>query len=202
MSNDHVNQPEFWENIYDNDDTGWDLGGPTPVFEELAKSPEIIPGSMIVIGAGRGYDARSFAAKGFEVVAVDFAQQAVEEMHRLSDPDVPLTILQADIFDLPKEFLHQFDYVLEYTCYCAIDPSRRDAYGEVIGDLLKPGGRYIALAFPIGFYPGGPPFAVSVEELVNQLTKNDMELISREISDATVKPRKGREELLIMKKVG
>ena len=24
--------PKFWENIYKNDDAGWDLGGPTPVF--------------------------------------------------------------------------------------------------------------------------------------------------------------------------
>lgn len=202
MSRNDVNQPEFWEEVYLNNLAGWDLGGPTPVFEELSKSPEITSGSMIVIGAGRGYDARSFASKGFEVVAVDFAEQAVEDMQRLSQPEAPFTILQADIFDLPKEFLNKFDYVLEYTCYCAIDPGRREEYGEVIRDLLKPGGRYIALAFPIGNYPGGPPFAVSVEELIQILSLKGLKLTHREIPAATIKPRKGREELLIMKKAG
>ena len=28
--------PKFWENIYKNDDAGWDLGGPTPVFVNIS----------------------------------------------------------------------------------------------------------------------------------------------------------------------
>ena len=28
--------PKFWENIYKKDDAGWDLGGPTPIFKNLA----------------------------------------------------------------------------------------------------------------------------------------------------------------------
>ena len=28
--------PKFWEEIYKNNDTGWDLGGPTPIFKNLA----------------------------------------------------------------------------------------------------------------------------------------------------------------------
>ena len=28
--------PQFWEDIYKKNDTGWDLGGPTPIFEKLA----------------------------------------------------------------------------------------------------------------------------------------------------------------------
>ena len=28
--------PKLWENIYLNDDAGWDLGGPTPVFEKIS----------------------------------------------------------------------------------------------------------------------------------------------------------------------
>ena len=27
--------PQFWEDIYKKNDTGWDLGGPTPIFENL-----------------------------------------------------------------------------------------------------------------------------------------------------------------------
>ena len=29
---------KFWEDIYLADDTGWDLNGPTPIFEHIAES--------------------------------------------------------------------------------------------------------------------------------------------------------------------
>ena len=38
--------PQFWEDIYKKNDTGWDLGGPTPIFEKLASKLE--PEDMIV----------------------------------------------------------------------------------------------------------------------------------------------------------
>ena len=33
---DPVNTPEFWEACYESEMDGWDLGGPTPVFQRLA----------------------------------------------------------------------------------------------------------------------------------------------------------------------
>jgi Thiopurine S-methyltransferase (TPMT). len=51
----NVNDFKFWEDIYLNNDTGWDLGGPTPVFIEISK--QITPVKLIILGCGRGYDA-------------------------------------------------------------------------------------------------------------------------------------------------
>ena len=56
--------PKFWENIYKNDDAGWDLGGPTPVFEKI--SSIIKPKKICIIGCGRGYDAVMFAKNNFD----------------------------------------------------------------------------------------------------------------------------------------
>ena len=42
---------KFWEDIYLADDTGWDLNGPTPVFEHIAQSLE--PHRLCIIGCGR-----------------------------------------------------------------------------------------------------------------------------------------------------
>jgi SAM-dependent methyltransferase len=158
--NDDVNSPRKWEADYGRKTDGWDLGGPTPIFKSLASSGQFKPGRMIVLGAGRGHDAREFARNGFQVTAVDFASQAVQEMRRLADPAAPVKILQNDIFALPERLDQSFDYVLEYTCFCAIDPKRRAEYADVVTRLLKPNGIYIDLAFPLDGRKGGPPFAL------------------------------------------
>ena len=174
----NVNSPQKWEADYERRTDGWDLSGPTPVFKRLASDRKLTPGRMIVLGAGRGHDAREFARHGFEVTAVDFAPRAAHEMHRLADPAAPVQILQQDLFTLSPALDHSFDYVLEYTCFCAIDPQRREDYADLVGRLLKPGGIYIDLAFPLDGRQGGPPFAVSESEIIRLFQGRGFELLS------------------------
>ena len=195
-----VSSPSFWEENYRSGRTGWDLGKPTPVFQRLAESGKFPPGKMLVICAGRGYDARLFARLGFQVTAVDFAEEAVKEMQTLVDPNISMEVMQADLFDLPVFMNEEFDYILEYTCFCAIDPQRRADYIHGVSSLLKTGGIYIALAFPIGGRTGGPPFVVTPDELVEPLGERGFELILREVPEDSVPGREGIEELLILKK--
>ena len=195
-----VNSPSFWEESYRSGRTGWDLGMPTPVFQRLAESKQFPPGKMLVICAGRGYDARLFARLGFQVTAVDFADEAVKEMQSMLNPDLSMEVIQADLFDLPTFMKEEFDYILEYTCFCAIDPQRRSDYIESVSSLLKPGGYYIALAFPIAKRSGGPPFLVTPDELIDPLGDRGFELVSREVPENSVPGREGIEELLILRK--
>ena len=195
-----INRPDFWETIYRQGDAPWDLGRPAPVFRRLTENGVLSPGSMIVLGAGHGHDARLFARHGFQVTAVDFARQAVTAMHKLAEPGAPITIIQADIFELPHLFQRPFDYVLEYVCYCAIDPSRRPSYADVVDDLLPPGGRYVALAFPIEEREGGPPFSVDPDEMIALFQNRGFTLQRREEPADSVHSRQGREELLILQK--
>jgi SAM-dependent methyltransferase len=155
---------------------------------------------MIVLGAGRGHDAREFARHGFKVTAVDFASHAVEEMHRLADPTSPVEVLQKDIFELPHEWNNSFDYLLEYTCFCAIDPGRRAEYADLVKRLLKPDGLYIDLAFPLDGRAGGPPFAVKESEVMELFDKRGFKLVLREKPVESVSPRRHAEELFIFKK--
>jgi SAM-dependent methyltransferase len=195
-----VNSASFWEESYRSGRTGWDLGMPTPVFERLAENSQFPPGKMLVICAGRGYDARLFARLGFQVTAVDFAEDAVKEMQSKLKPELSMEVIQADLFDLPAFMNEEFEYILEYTCFCAIDPKRRAEYIESVSSLLRPGGFYIALAFPIGKRTGGPPFIVTPDELIKPLGERGFELVTREIPPDSVPGREGIEELLVLKK--
>ena len=197
-----VNSPRKWEEDYQRGTAGWDLGGPTPVFKRLASSECLKPGRMIVLGAGRGHDAREFARHGFDVTAVDFSSYAVEQMRQLADPQALMNILQQDIFGLAPELNSSFDYVLEYTCFCAIDPKRRAEYADLVSRLLTPNGLYIDLAFPLDQRKGGPPFAVSESEVLDLFLNRGFKLLWREKPADSVKPRRHAEELFVFQKNG
>ena len=195
-----TNSPDFWQMSYRNGRIPWDVGAPTPTFARLAASGNYPPRQMIVLGAGRGHDARLFAQHRFEVLAVDFATEAVAAMHLLNTEAAPVQILQADIFELPGAMNGRFDYLLEYTCFCAIDPARRGEYAALAARLLKPGGLYIALAFPIGKRPGGPPFVVQPDAMIELLTEHGFSLQHREFPPDSVSSRQNIEELIILQK--
>jgi methyl halide transferase len=195
-----TNSPQFWQTSYANGRTPWDLDQETPTFARLAASGQFSPGQMIVLGAGLGHDARLFAKHGFTVTAVDFVPEAVALMQELDDPATPVTILQADIFELGAEMNGRFDYILEYTCFCAIDPARRPEYAALANRLLKPGGLYIALAFPIGKRSGGPPFVVQPDAMIELLAEHGFSLQHRESPPDSVPSRQNIEELIILQK--
>lgn len=197
---DPVNTAEFWEACYESEMDGWDIGGPTPVFERLAT--EVPKGRICVIGCGRGYDAVTFAKAGFEVTAIDFAQTAVlASRENARKQEVEMTVLREDFFDLPDELHDQFDYVLEYTCFCAISPERRFEYDRVIWQLLKPEGKLLALFFPLdkNVDEGGPPWGVNISEL-HALFGLHWNLESEEMPKESIEPRADREIMMIWKK--
>lgn len=43
-----------------------------------------------------------------------------------------------------------FDLSFDYTFFCAITPTMRPSWGKRYGEVIRPGGLLICLAFPIG----------------------------------------------------
>ncbi len=195
-----VNQADFWQSVYESGKGKWDLGAPTPVFQRLADSGTYPPNTLLVLGAGRGHDARMLAQHGYTVTAVDFADSAIEAMREMNDPQHPVDIVQSDFFELEATFNGRFQYLLDYTSFCAIQPDRRPEYAQLVHRLLKPHGYLITLAFPIGTRPGGPPFVVQPDAIIDLFGKHNFHLIHREMPPDSVPSRKGIEELLILQK--
>lgn len=191
---------DFWESLYRERDTPWDLGTPTPVFVRLAREGVLAPpASVLVPGAGRGYDAIALARAGFAVTAVDMAASACEAMRQAAaHAGVDLTVQQANFFDLPAVLA--YDLVLEYTFYCAIPPELRAAYHRQMAALIRPGGRLVGLFFPLDpLDEEGPPFQVRPEAVKEALgAAFDLELEAR--PEDSIKPRRGREVLMVWRR--
>ena len=197
---DPVNTAEFWEACYESEMDGWDLGGPTPVFERLAS--ELPKGKICVIGCGRGYDAVTFAKAGFDVTAIDFAETAVmSTRERARNANVELRVLRENIFELPEELYGQYDYIMEYTCFCAISPERRFEYDRVVWQLLKTEGKLLGLFLPLDkdLGEGGPPWGVKISEL-HKLFGLHWDLEHEEMPKESIDRRADREILMVWRK--
>jgi|TARA_B110000438_G_scaffold101747_2_gene100637 SAM-dependent methyltransferase len=197
---DPVNTAEFWEACYESEMDGWDLGGPTPVFERLAS--EIPKGKICVIGCGRGYDAVAFAKAGFDVTAIDFSRNAVMDARENARKEgVDIQVLRENIFDLPEDLFYQFDYVMEYTCFCAISPTRRFEYDRVVWQLLKANGKLLGLFLPLDkeLEEGGPPWGVEISEL-HKLFGLHWNLEYEEMPRESIERRADREILMVWRK--
>lgn len=157
---------EFWQERYRLQQTRWDLGEPAPPFVDFLAEPTApTEGKVLVPGCGSGHDALFFAQRGFEVLGVDFAPAAIEICRQRAEQQrVAARFEVRDIFDLPQAYPHTFDYSLEHTIFCAIDPARRPAYVQMVRQVLRPGGKIIAIFFVHG-RSGGPPFTTSVAEI-------------------------------------
>ncbi|MGJ8638822.1 MAG: methyltransferase domain-containing protein [Opitutaceae bacterium] len=154
-----------WEAAYANDETPWDKGTPAPPLCEFL-STRSISGSVLVPGCGTGHDVRLLAGQGAAVTGMDIAPRAVRKAQAFSAVRDECYRVD-DFLNLPEEWHNRFDWVVEHTCLCAIDPGQRLAYSASVAKALKPGGYLLAVFFrEVSDYTGdGPPHPISAEQI-------------------------------------
>ncbi len=195
-----VSNPEFWDQLYRSGNVPWDLGKAAPPLEEFCQSPYMVSnGRMLVLGCGTGHDCMLFANNGLEVTGVDFSPTAVQlTLEKFLAAGISGTkgfLLQRDLFEI-HQYDRYFDYVLEHCCFSALEPSRRRTYFWTVRDLLKPGGKFIALWWFVD-RPGGPPFSFSKDELYKHCDPVFKIDLAYEPQNS-VNDRKGHELLTLM----
>lgn len=189
---------EYWDRRYQEGSTPWNLGVPAPPLVSLLASPNsLTPGRIAVLGCGTGYDALLFAEHGFEVVGFDLSALAIETAkYAALERGLTVEFLERDIFALIPEFSQSFDYVLEHTCFCAIDPTLRPKYVELVSTLLRPNGKLLGLFFTHN-RPGGPPFGSTTKE-IRELFAERFEFLSLEAATDSIEKRRDEEHLGIL----
>ena len=197
----NVSSSKFWDERYISNNTGWDIGNVTPVFKDwcdsLAKSSKIF-----VPGCGNGYDPLYFADQGHDVLAVDISEYPINQIKKeAKKQNITIKALKCNIFDLNKNLFNQFDYVVEYTCFCAISPKKRDNYIDTMNKLLKAKGEFIALLFPLNKKTDdeGPPFHVNLRKTLNQFSSK-FDLIESFKHPLSIIPRQDNEIYVHLRK--
>jgi SAM-dependent methyltransferase len=154
-----------WEDAYRRRETPWEKGKPHPALVDFLAENGPLSGEICVPGCGSGHDVRALSTRQNHLFGIDLAPRAIAKA-KLRPRIANEEYLLADLFALPAKFDHQFDWVFEHTCFCAIDPGRRNEYVATVVRLLKSGGRFLAIFFINPDHDEeGPPYRVSAAEL-------------------------------------
>ncbi len=197
-----IDDVQWWEALYQSKRTPWDLGKAPPPLQTYLKSPYAVPpGKVAVVGSGNGHDCMLFAKHNFEVTGIDFAPTAIKNTHKkFEEAGISGTkgfLLGRDVFDI-HEYDGYYDYVLENCFFNAIDPSRRKTYVYTIADLLKKGGKLIALWW-LFESKSGPPFGTHKDDIW-KLFDPVFSIDYAYAPNDSIKERHGAEFLTIMTK--
>jgi len=197
-----VSTSEFWDSLYAGGDDGWELGAPAPPLTAWLDAGGAFfaraagPARLAVLGCGRGHDARLLAARGHRVWGFDFAAATIAEAARAAAAEgVEVTFERRDIFTLAGDYAGFFDGVWEYTCFCAIDPARRQEYARLVHAVLRPGGLLLACFYPVREGSDGPPFPVS-REAIEGVLADGFRLRSAARPSQSIERRRGLEWLV------
>jgi SAM-dependent methyltransferase len=202
----NVDDPNFWEMCYQQGTTPWEYGAYAPPLKTFLDSPyRMPPGKMAVLGCGTGHDCLLMLQYGYEVTGIDFAPSAIRSTHQkflqTGLAGTKAYLLQRDIFDLHvSEYKGYFDYVLEHTCFCSIFPANRKRYFYTVRDLLKPGGKFLALWFVGDRVGGGLPYSASKNEIFDLFNEAFSLDITYDPADSFPNDQ-GREMLTLMTKL-
>lgn len=181
--------PEFWNKRYLDKNTPWDIGGVSPPLQSFLDQIKDTSARILIPGAGRAYEAVYLHNRGFTNIYVcDWAKDA---FHLLTEkaPGFPEEhLLCADYFKLTG----QFDFMLEQTFFCAIDPALRPEYVRQAYRLLKFGGVLAGVLFASEFDRSGPPFGGNPGEY-RALFSQYFFMEEFEICKNSILPRAGNE---------
>jgi len=187
---------EYWVNRYKTDDTGWDLGDISSPLKEFIDNLTDHSISILIPGAGNGYEVEYLFNKGFKnVFLLDIAEEPIENFKKRV-PNFPKEqLIVGDFFEQKG----QYDLIIEQTFFCALNPALRTNYVSKMSDLLKPNGKLIGLLFNIPLNDEKPPFGGNKEEYKKTFEPN-LKFHTLEIAKNSIKPRENNELFFICTK--
>jgi len=186
----------YWDTLYQNKQTGWDIGYASPPIMEYFKQVDNKDLKILIPGAGNAWEAEELWKDGFtQVHILDFSLEAVSAFKRRV-PDFPKS--QIIIVDF---FQHQADYdiIVEQTFFSSLPVDLRESYAKQMHRLLKPEGKLIGLLFNHPFNFKGPPFGGTPDEY-KELFKEYFQFCAFDIAQNSIKPRQKREHFILLQK--
>lgn len=188
-----------WNQAYEAGETPWDKGYASPPLCEFLKTHSV-KGRVLVPGCGTGHDVRALAAQGASVVGLDVARSAVRMAEAFPAAGEERYAL-GDFLNPDPCHAAAYDWLVEHTCLCALDPELRTAYARSVRQVLKPGGYFLAIFFrEVPDYTGdGPPHPIS-RESIDALFGDDFSVIERRTPTKSYPSRPaGAEEVVWMR---
>ena len=177
----------YWSDRYQRKKTAWDLGEVSSplveIFKDIEKNAKIL-----IPGCGNAYEAEYLFNLGYKNVhIIDLAIEPLETFKKRNESFPLKQIILGDFF----EHSGQYDFIIEQTFFCAIQPALRTNYVLKTHELLKPKGELLGVLFDRDF-EGGPPFGGRKEDY-KTLFSEVFEEVKIQNSLHSIQPRLGAE---------
>jgi SAM-dependent methyltransferase len=191
-----------WQRRYEQNDTPWDKGAAAPPLTFHLQS-HAIAGRVLVPGCGRGHDVRALAAqRDCSATGLDLSPVAVADATRLvaaTKLGASANFIVGDFFQLAPNLIGVFDWLVEHTCFCAVDPQQRADYVRSAAAALRAGGKIFGIFYLTPDVETGPPFAISLEELT-AFFDSHFAILESWVPPVSFPGRENRERVLLLQK--
>jgi SAM-dependent methyltransferase len=187
-----------WQAQYETGETPWDEGAPHPALVDFIAENGPLSGRILVPGCGGGNDVRALSTRENQVIGLDIAPAAISKARTFPNAGAEQYIV-ADLFNLAPDLRSSFDWIVEHTCFCAIDPSMRTTYAAAVAGALRPGGRLFGIFYLDPAVDRQPPYGVKIAEL-DQLFSPSFTIARQWIPPRTFPGRESRELIRILTK--
>jgi SAM-dependent methyltransferase len=192
-----INNIQYWQNKYQENSTGWDLGQVSPPLKAYFDQVKNKHLKILIPGSGNAHEAEYLHRQGFtNVYVIDWAVQAIDNFQKRL-PDFPKKYLF--VMDFFKIEMH-FDLIIEQTFFCALTPDLRTKYVSKMHELLQPKGKLVGLMFQIPLNDTHPPFGACKEEYLD-LFQDKFTIKTMETAHNSIAPRKDSELFIIMQAI-
>jgi 2-polyprenyl-3-methyl-5-hydroxy-6-metoxy-1,4-benzoquinol methylase len=157
------NKENIWESRYQAGTTGWDRGASSKNLNYWLNNKLLEPCRVLIPGCGNGYEVLTLVKQGFDVVAIDIAPSAIENLQAMLDKEnLNAELVLGNFFEWnPKD---KFDVIFEQTSLCALPPKLWQQYENQLHKWLKPQGKLLAAFMQTG-REGGPPFHCELKDM-------------------------------------
>jgi hypothetical protein len=187
---------DYWENRYRNNETGWDIGHASFPLTNYFDGIKNKKARILIPGAGNAYEAEYLHNKGFtNVFVLDLAKSPLEALKKRC-PDFPdSNLILGDFF----EHYGEYDFIVEQTFFCALNPELRKNYVSKMSMLMTKDSLLLGLLFDDPLNGNHPPFGGSEEEY-RRIFSEHFIIQSMHKAPDSIAPRLGRELFFIAKK--
>lgn len=179
---------EDWDRRYAEAELLWSAG---PNRFLVAEAEALAPGRALDLACGEGRNAVWLAARGWEVVGVDFSEVAVAKARRRAEHEgVSLELVCADLLEYEPE---RATYDLVLVLYLQIPAAERRIVLQRAADAVAPGGTFLLVGHDstnLTDGTGGPRDAAVLytpDQIASELPGLEIEKaeqVLREVDDA------------------
>jgi ubiquinone/menaquinone biosynthesis C-methylase UbiE len=167
------------ENNHDN--IPWARQDVNPLLQTYLADEKEHKGKALVIGCGLGDDAYALDNAGYDVVAIDVSPTALDlAQKRFSDSKINFE--KQDLFDMPKKYYENFDFVFEALTIQSLPVEFREKMINAVVDTVAKDGKLLIVAHQHTGNNDGPPWPLTHDDislfLIHGMQELSFELIN------------------------